>query len=56
MKRTAIINGRVVTPYRVFEGATVLFEDGKIVDIVRGAETQIFLSGDATRIYTGTLE
>ncbi len=36
MKRTAIINGRVVTPYRVFEGATVLFEDGKIVDIVRG--------------------
>ncbi len=36
MKRTAIINGRVVTPYRVFNGATVLFEDGKIVDIVRG--------------------
>ena len=26
------------------------------VDIVRGAETQIFLSGDATRVYTGTLE
>ncbi|MEA4824034.1 MAG: N-acetylglucosamine-6-phosphate deacetylase [Clostridiaceae bacterium] len=36
MKRTAIMNGRVVTPYRVFEGATVLFEEGKIVDIVRG--------------------
>ena len=26
------------------------------VDVVRGAETQIFLSGDATRVYTGTLE
>ena len=36
MKRTAIINGRVATPYRIFDGATVLFEDGKIVDVVRG--------------------
>jgi len=36
MKRTAIVNGRVVTPYRMLDNATVLFEDGKIVDVVRG--------------------
>ena len=36
MKRTAIINGRVATPYRIFDGATVLIEDGKILDVVRG--------------------
>ncbi len=36
MKRTAVINGRVVTPYRVLDHATVLFENGKIVDVVRG--------------------
>lgn len=36
MKRTAIVNGRVLTPYRLLENATVLAEDGRILDIVTG--------------------
>jgi N-acetylglucosamine-6-phosphate deacetylase len=36
MSALAIINGRVVTPYRVLDGATVLIDDGKITDVVRG--------------------
>ncbi len=34
--RTAIINGKVITPFRMIEGATVLIENGKILDIVKG--------------------
>ncbi|MBE6931500.1 MAG: N-acetylglucosamine-6-phosphate deacetylase [Ruminococcaceae bacterium] len=36
MKRTAIINGRIITPYRIIDGATLLIENGKILDIVKG--------------------
>ncbi|MBE6931501.1 MAG: N-acetylglucosamine-6-phosphate deacetylase [Ruminococcaceae bacterium] len=36
MSRSAIINGRIITPYRIIDGATLLFEDGKILDIVKG--------------------
>ncbi len=34
--KTAIINGKVITPFRMIEGATVLIENGKILDIVKG--------------------
>ena len=36
MSKVAIINGKVITPYRMLEGATVLIENGKILDIVKG--------------------
>jgi len=34
--KTAIINGKVITPYRVLESAAVILENGQIADIVQG--------------------
>jgi N-acetylglucosamine-6-phosphate deacetylase len=31
MNRVKIINGKIITPYRIIDGGTVAFEDGKII-------------------------
>lgn len=36
MERLKIINGRLITPFRIVENGTVLIEDGRIVDICTG--------------------
>ena len=36
MERIKIINGRVITPYRIIENGTVMIEDGKIVSVNQG--------------------
>lgn len=36
MERIKIINGRLITPFRIVENGTVLIEDGRIVDICAG--------------------
>ncbi len=36
MERIKIINGRLITPYRMVENGTLLIEDGRIVDICHG--------------------
>lgn len=33
MKRVKIINGKVITPYRIINNGIVTFEDGKIIDV-----------------------
>jgi len=32
-KKTVILNGRIITPFRILEGAAICIQDGKIVDI-----------------------
>ena len=36
MKKTKIINGKVLTPYRIIDGGTIAFEDGKIIYVGQG--------------------
>ena len=36
MSKKAIIHGKVLTPYRLFDDATVLIEDGKVIAVERG--------------------
>ena len=35
--RTAVVNGKLITPHRILEGASLVIEDGKITGIVREA-------------------
>ncbi len=36
MKKTKIINGKILTPYRIIDGGTIAFEDGKIIYVGQG--------------------
>lgn len=36
MKKTKIINGKILTPYRIIEGGTIAFEDDKIIYVGQG--------------------
>ncbi len=36
MKRTKIINGKILTPYRIIDGGTIAFEGGKIIYVGQG--------------------
>lgn len=36
MKRTKIINGKILTPYRIIEGGTIALEGGKIIYVGQG--------------------
>ena len=36
MERIKIINGRLITPYRIIENGTILIENGKIIAVGTG--------------------
>ena len=40
MNRTCILNGMVITPFRMIENGTVIFEDGKITAVGRRDEIE----------------
>ena len=40
VNKTCILNGMVITPFRVIQNGAVVFEDGKITDVGRGDEIE----------------
>jgi N-acetylglucosamine-6-phosphate deacetylase len=48
MRKTKIVNGNIITPYRIIHNGTVLIEDGKVIDVLeKNISTEDYLEIDA---------
>lgn len=43
MKRIKIVNGPLITPFRIVENGTLLIKNGRIIDVRQSVQAKAFL-------------